>query len=364
MRCPECHVAIEPGAAACASCGLLLIGSGEVKRRREDLEHQRRRASDLDRTHCPFCKGEIERQAITCRHCSEIVNLEYHEQKLSRRRARINYASWVAYALGLVTYLFFRPVGLMAIAAGLLLSIVYYAIPAEPAIEDPKKKKSFLAFLRKQFQLERVAVALPHMKKRRLVFVGTPILAALAGYFANFFILQQPMNEVLRGSQSFSGMSISTHYEYWLVPGVVVYDLKNVSEQHTPLQVHTALLEYAKRLRHREFDRVELRFRGKQKFSIDGLTFRRAGQEYEKRNFAYVLFELPRRVEPNIVAPPTPARPESEARALMEFHNRWYVHDIADERRADRGLQTNSAAATIGVLAEADQAAAPPAPAR
>ena len=63
------------------------------------------------------------------------------------------------------------------------------------------------------------------MRNKKLVFVGTPLIAALIGYSANLFLLQQPMNDVLKQNAAFRGMKVSAHYEYWVVPGVVVYDL-------------------------------------------------------------------------------------------------------------------------------------------
>ena len=69
---------------------------------------------------------------MRCRHCSEIVNDDYYRARAQRVRSRVNYASWIAYLFGLGALLVFRPVGLVSIGAGLLLSILYYAIPVEP----------------------------------------------------------------------------------------------------------------------------------------------------------------------------------------------------------------------------------------
>ena len=176
MRCPECQANNEADAAACSTCGLLLF-KAQPKRRSEDFAVQKRRESDRDNSSCQYCGGEIASSAIRCRHCSEIVNDQFYRERARRIRSRVNYASWIAYLFGLaalllfrpvgllsiaaglilayrdratrtrarvnyaswVAYLFglgalliFRPVGLLSIAAGLLLSIAYYAIPVEP----------------------------------------------------------------------------------------------------------------------------------------------------------------------------------------------------------------------------------------
>src|SRR5205814_4412777 len=125
----------------------------------------------------------------------------------------------------------------------------------------PQPKKKFGAFLRKQFKLERVSIPIPNLKNKKLVFVGTPLIAALVGYSANVFLLQEPMNDILSHNSAFNGMKVSAHYEYWVVPGVVVYDLKSLDVRQTPIDVHTALLEFAKKLRTTRYSRVDLDFR-------------------------------------------------------------------------------------------------------
>src|SRR5687767_10928034 len=225
MHCPECKSLNEASATACASCGLLLLNA-KPKRRAEDHAVQKRRSVDQEASACKFCGGQIPANAIRCRHCSEIVNDEYYRDRARRIRSRVNYASWVAYLFGLGALLVFRPVGILSIAAGLALSIVYYAIPAEP----PQKGRGGLGrFLKAQLKMERVSLPIPALRNKKLVFVGTPLVAALVGYSANIFLLQRPVNEVLEGNAAFHGMKVSAHYQYWVIPGVVVYDLQELS---------------------------------------------------------------------------------------------------------------------------------------
>ena len=326
MRCPECKSLNEASATACASCGLLLLNNAPPKRRAEDQAVQKRRSADQEATACPFCSGQIPANAIRCRHCSEIVNDDYYRERAQRARSRINYASWVAYLFGLGALLVFRPVGLMSIAAGLLLSILYYAIPVEPpASAKNKKKSSFGTFLKRQLKMERVAIPIPALRNKKLVFVGTPLVAALVGYSANLLLLQEPMNEVLENNAAFQGMEVSAHYQYWVVPGVIVYDLKSVSLQHTPIDVHTALLEFAKKLKDKRYSRVELSYQGMTKFSIDGESFAELGREYAKKNFDYVLYSFPKLLRRGSNARnPNGA---SDRDALLQFHKQWYGDD-------------------------------------
>jgi hypothetical protein len=325
MHCPECHSANESEAAVCTTCGLILLNNAPKapKRRADDLATQRRRTSDQDSAKCPFCEGTIAGRAVRCRHCSEVVNDDFYRERSQRLRARVNYASWVAYIFGLAALLLFRPVGLFSIAAGLLLSIVYYAIPVEPPPSRTVKrpKTSFGAFVRRQFKMERVSIPIPNFRNKKLVFVGTPLVAALVGYSANALLLQEPMNDILKQSAAFNGMQVSTHFEYWVVPGVVVYDLRKLTFRQTPIDVHTALLEFAKKVRSKRYSRVDLSYRGATKFSIDGASFAQLGEEYAKRHFDYVLYKMPRLVQPAVPAT------ASDRDALLEFHRHWYGND-------------------------------------
>ena len=130
MHCPECHTVHEPEATVCSSCGLILFNAAAPKRRAEDLASARRRAAD-QMVPCQFCKADIRTDSIRCSHCGEIVNEDYYRQRAQRMRARVNYASWVAYLFGLAALLVFRPVGLLSVAAGLLLSLLVRIIGCE-----------------------------------------------------------------------------------------------------------------------------------------------------------------------------------------------------------------------------------------
>ena len=326
MRCPECHALNEASAAACSTCGLLLLNAAPKRRADDQIQHKRR-ADDQELGACRFCGGQIAQSAIRCRHCSEIVNDEYYRERAARTRSRINYASWVAYLFGLAALLLFRPVGLISIAAGLILSILYYAIPIEPPSSAKQRRRGSLsAFIKRQFKLERVAIPIPALRNKKLIFVGTPLVAALVGYSANLLLLQQPMDDILDNNSAFSGMEVSAHYQYWIVPGVVVYDLRELSVRQTPIDVHTAFLEFAKKLREKKYERIELSYRGTTKFSIDGPSFQKLGREYAKQNFDYVLYSFPRLFHAENGAKKPAGTTDRDM--LLQFHRQWYGQDI------------------------------------
>lgn len=336
----------EADAAACSSCGLLLIkpkrepgiltliGESNQRRRAEDLAVQRRRASDgdarsrragdADTSSCQFCNGAIPPRVVRCKHCGEVVDEDFYRERASRLRARINYASWVMYLFGLGALLVFRPVGVLSIAAGLLLSIAYYAVPVEPPSSPRSKRQTGLATLiKRQLKMERVSIPIPALRNKKLVFVGTPLVAALIGYSANLFLLQEPVNDVLKQNAAFAGMEVSAHYQYYIIPGVVVYDLEGLSVRQTPIDVQTALLEFAKKVKEKRYSRVDLAYRGTTKFSIDGASFTKLGHEYANRNFDYVLYKFPSLFRGEAGAPVN----GTDRDALLQFHRQWYGED-------------------------------------
>src|SRR5216684_3069317 len=162
MRCPECNTPFEASTAACSHCGLLLLKLAP-HRRAEDFATKKRRVAD-QLAPCKFCGSEIPLNAIRCRQCSEIVNDDFYRERAQRTRSRINHASWVAYIFGLLALVVFRPVGLVSIGAGLLLSILYYALPVEPppSKRNPRKRLSLWKRIRQQTKLERVAIQVPN----------------------------------------------------------------------------------------------------------------------------------------------------------------------------------------------------------
>jgi phage FluMu protein Com len=333
MRCPECKTLNDDTAAACNACGLLLLKTRQEldakkpHRRAEDFAGQKRRAADSAVDHCRFCGGEVQSSAVRCRHCGEILNETFYRERARKWRSRLNYASWVAYIFGLGALLLFRPVGLFSIAAGLIMSIAYYAVPAEPVggTDGNGKPKGLLAFLKRQIRLERVQIPIPRFPKKKLVFVGTPLVAALIGYAANFVLLQEPVNDVLKENSALAGMQVSAHYAYYVVPGVVVYDLKTLSRTAKPIDVHAAFADFAGRLRFRKFDRIDLSYQGVTRASVDGATFRELGTAYVRHDAAgadFVLNKFPRLV--HIQAPSQPGQSLSDYQALLRFHQQWY----------------------------------------
>lgn len=306
MRCPECNVAREPDAKACTACGLLFVTLAEPHRRAEDRVRQKRRAADAEMVECRACKGAVPKSAIRCRHCSEILDPGYLARKARKRRKQVNAASWTAYLLGLVTLFIFRPVGMIAIGAGLMLSILYYLIPVEeelpfededdadgnPRSRGERLQSSFRSLgehLRRQFAFERFTLKVPHLPHLKVALVGTPLLAAALGLVTQHFLLQVPLSRAIEASSSFDGVEVSARYRYWIVPGVVVYDV----EVDEGADASDALVALSRASTDQEVGEVHLQVGDRAPLTIGGDTFRQMGRlQSEERSVIAQLRQI------------------------------------------------------------------------
>ena len=74
----------------------------------------------------------------------------------------------------------------------------------------------------------------------------------------------------------------------------------------------------AKSVRMKRYKRVDLSYKGVTKFSIDGASFQRLGEEYAKRNFDYALYTFPRLFHRSDGRQP----PDASQRARVAVSNR------------------------------------------
>ena len=84
-------------------------------------------------------------------------------------------------------------------------------------------------------------------------------------------------------------------------------------------------MEFAKKVRSKRFSRVEISYRGVTKFSVDGASFQRVGNEYAKHNYDFVLYKFPKLL--HRVGPQQPDSSGTDADALLRFHKQWYGQD-------------------------------------
>lgn len=180
-----------------------------------------------------------------------------------------------------------------------------------------------------------VEVATRKLSKRGLGVVGGLLLLIVAVYGWNYLMLQLPMGEVIQEDGRNSGVSVSAHYNYYLDPSTLVYDLRDVSMTNSKADVFRVLLQYAAKVKSRRYDQVHLAFRGETKFVIDGGYFQQLGDEYGAQNPVYTMRTFPSHLK----------RPDGseaygtwtggllgvlgkEMEDFNDFHDRWYFRDM------------------------------------
>jgi hypothetical protein len=165
---------------------------------------------------------------------------------------------------------------------------------------------------------------------------------ALAVAGVNYVNLQRPLSQIAQDDPRNKGIEVFAHYKYFVVPGVLVYDLRAVAGTSSPMDVTRVLLQFAKQQQDSEFKSVELSYRGQEKFVLQGDYFRQLGREYGVQNAAYTLRTLPENVY----------RPDGErafgqwsggllgvlTKQMEDFgswHRGWYIDELAAEDGAE-----------------------------
>jgi len=172
--------------------------------------------------------------------------------------------------------------------------------------------------------------------KKSIVIIPSFFIVAIGGIYAiNYTQLQSKMNTVLKEDYRNSGIDVSVHYSSYVSSSTLVYDLKTVSGSNSPADVFRVLLQFANRIADKKFNTVELCFKGKAKFKLDGDYFQTIGKEYSLQNPVYTM-----RTFPENLKFPDGRRAYSEwtggwlgvAKQQLEdfndFHKKWYLGEF------------------------------------
>jgi len=132
------------------------------------------------------------------------------------------------------------------------------------------------------------------------------------------------------------GISVLAHYEYFVLPGSLFFDLRGVDQTNSPADVFRVFLQFAASRKDRDYDTVKLAFRGKPKFVLKGEDFKTLGVEYGTQNPVYTIRTFPE----HLYRPDgTPAFGKwtggllgvlgKQMEDFTEFHKQWYISDLS-----------------------------------
>ena len=101
-----------------------------------------------------------------------------------------------------------------------------------------------------------------------------------------------PLQKVIVDDVRNAGVEAKAHYGN-VGLSVLVFDLRNVSSTVSRADVFRVFLQYAKAMKEKRFDKVQLAWRGKTKFVISGSYFQKLGQEFDLQNPVYTIRTFP-----------------------------------------------------------------------
>jgi hypothetical protein len=172
--------------------------------------------------------------------------------------------------------------------------------------------------------------------KRRLVYLLI-ILLSVVGVIAvwNYFTVQRFLSQAIADDSRNSGIKVFAHYQWFVNPQILIFDLQEVSGDKSATDVSRTLLQFAEKMQSKKFKDVVLSYKGSARFMMKGDYFHTLGTEYNFQNPIYTLRTLPEKVY-NLDG--TPAFSTwtgglfgvlgKQLEDLNEFHKRWYLADV------------------------------------
>lgn len=176
-----------------------------------------------------------------------------------------------------------------------------------------------------------------HSKRTIFLICVVILILTLGIYSLNYLQLQSKMNEVLKQDYRNEGIKISVHYEDYINPSTLVYELKSISGTNSMADVFRVFLQFSEKMKSKKFGTIKLAYKGTTKFIIDGRYFQKLGEEYSWQNPIYTMRTFPE----NLMNPDgSSAYPVWEGGLLgvlkeqtedfNDFHKKWYLEDMLD----------------------------------
>lgn len=112
----------------------------------------------------------------------------------------------------------------------------------------------------------------------------------------NYLMLQRHMSAVIKEDPRNKGVSVWVHYKWFINPTELKYDLRSITGENSSLDVNRVMLQFAEKIKDKQFNKVYLSFKGKDKFYFKGDYYQNLGKEYELQNPVYTLRTLPENI--------------------------------------------------------------------
>lgn len=164
----------------------------------------------------------------------------------------------------------------------------------------------------------------------------TAFVAACIFGATNYLQLQRPLSSLLSKDSRNNGIEVSAHYEYYVFPSTLIFNLKSVSPERSPADITRVFLKFSEIQKSKDFSIVKLSHTGNEKFRITGEYFKKLGLEFGEQNPVYTIRTMPE----NLYKPDGTAAfgtwtggvlgvLNNQMEDFNEFHRQWYVSDLA-----------------------------------
>lgn len=169
------------------------------------------------------------------------------------------------------------------------------------------------------------------MKKTTLAVVSVLVIIGVVALW-NYTTVYRPVSQVLSSDPRNAGIEVRMHYQWFLNPGVLVYDLREVPGSKSPADVTRTLLQSAHHLKERSFDSIILSFQGEPRFMLTGDYFQTLGSQFGIQNPVYTLRTLPENIYTmeggkafSTWTGGLLGVTNRQMEDLNEFHRRWFM---------------------------------------
>lgn len=132
--------------------------------------------------------------------------------------------------------------------------------------------------------------------KKLSILIGILLLIIGGIFILNDFFIDSVSKQHTDTDARNDGISYSTHYKHYILPSTLVFNLKEVPLDKAPADVFRVLLQSSEALKEKQFDYVELSYKGKTKFKLEGEYFSKLGKEYEFQNHMYTMRTFPENI--------------------------------------------------------------------
>jgi hypothetical protein len=161
-----------------------------------------------------------------------------------------------------------------------------------------------------------------------IVFGGTALLS-------NYLLIAYQIQNKLKGDPRDTGIALSGHYGYYIMPSTLVLNLTDVEGSHSQLDVFRTVLQASQELKDKKFKEVIFAFKNTSKFKVDGAYFKELGETYDSRNQLYTVRTFPEHVF-NLDGSSAYAQLDGgvlgvlagEMDQFKDFSERWYGNEL------------------------------------